>query len=141
MTRKLAFVPLASLVMVAAMLTGAGSASASAGCSTPISTRPLDSGQTFLKGKGTFTCNTVNSVSTNVQLYYKLVGTQDYRLVDSTGWISKGNLGASRTWSSTTSWTEARCGYWMVRSWVRWKYRGSASYTSRDKISTWTPCH
>jgi len=130
---------LAAVLVVPLVAAAPAAAAPAPGCDNPISTRPTKSD--YLQGKGEFACRDVQEVAAKVEISYKLIASQPYDLRDSTDWIAHGNIGpGGDRWSEVTRYTTANCGFWMVRSWVRWKPAGASSYTMRQHIATWNPC-
>ncbi len=128
---------LATLLVAAGLSVGPmGAAEAAAGCGDPTAAFVFNdsTGITYLKGRGTDRCNNVNAVGIKVQVFYRQGSAHPYRVRTDTGWISKGNIGAARTFSREGNYTSANCGQWYVRTWVRFKYKGHSAYTTRDTI-------
>jgi hypothetical protein len=139
MTTKRILVTLAAVLLVPLVGASPAAAAPGPGCDNPVSTRPVVN--SYTQGKGDFACRDVQEVSSKVEISYKLIKSSPYDLRDSTDWVPRANIGAAGArWSELTRFTTANCGFWMVRSWVRWKPVGASSYTMRQHIATWDPC-
>jgi hypothetical protein len=135
------------LVVVAAatmFFVGGGTASAASSCNQPAVGREYKgTAGEWNQGIGRFTCSGANDVASMVELYSRQTAGSPYALRTSTGWVEQGNIGPGRNWSARTEWAMTMgdgCQSFYVRAWVRWKNPGSASYTTAQRMQTWSPC-